>query len=969
MPTNIIIKTRMRSQKTITHWLSLCALMVASLGVTHKAYSQCTQYSVGGGGSICSGSSTTVTLSGFDAFTEYALYRDGTLVNQVLPTVGLSWTVSQSGTYTVKAINETCNELAMVGSAVVIVITNPQLTLSSTPATEACAGQTVSFQATGSTTYDWLVNGSEVTDDDHDSVFELTNPAAGSYTIRVVGLVCAQNPYTEHTIVVKPQVQGNFSPSGPSILCKDAPNSTFTVTLSEITGAVSVSSWTISPGTAGTIIGSGATVQVDWNGSYSGTVSVSASVAGCGNSSITGTRQVSVLAPRTTTLSGNDETCSNQPFVLTVNEPDLSTSVVYTIFKDGNEAHEFTHPVSTYNWNATGNGVYTLQASTKTCPADTIVGSVTVNQGGGSILGIITSPASGPFCEGTQIGFEASGGSNYHWYVDENEVVNGFPDLGQVPGTYTVRVDGINSCGIQHTQTSTIIVTDDVNVPPVIAGPALSCNLQSSYTVTADAPATYTWTITPTSAAISTTPSANALVVKWQAGFTGLVEVKVTAQGCSNSFDKMFQTTLAQQSQLSILSLDTVVCANTPLTFNASGGSSYQWTKLESGFTTYGNSPSMTFSEATTLRLSGLDSTCNLPTSTTITIEVDPRSVGGLALSSDNSKKYNVVNGPTYPVSILQGHVGNVVGWQYRANSVIWTDLASSATETAPSTPPLGGPGSFITLRAIVQSGVCPSVYSDEVTYSWADETNLNYIKVYTPQVPMSSYAEVQTNLGDPSKVVLVSSYFDGATREIQKVSRGLSPGGGDLVLPKEYDAGGNESKVYLPYSNGSGVGTFTFGATAAQLEFYSNPPPGVTGDSSPFSISVIEPSPLRRVVEQGAPGVTWQPNAGHAVGLEYRANAQGEVLRFRLSTAGKISILPGEDSFYTENTLTCTVTKDEDGHEVQEFKNFDGMVLCKKVQAPNGIFAQTYYIYDDLGNLTLVIQPEGVQEILNHLN
>jgi RHS repeat-associated protein len=76
----------------------------------------------------------------------------------------------------------------------------------------------------------------------------------------------------------------------------------------------------------------------------------------------------------------------------------------------------------------------------------------------------------------------------------------------------------------------------------------------------------------------------------------------------------------------------------------------------------------------------------------------------------------------------------------------------------------------------------------------------------------------------------------------------------------------------------------------------------------------------------------------------------------------------------YQAGTLYKNVTTDEQGKQVIEFKDKEGKVVLKKVQltaAPdNGSGSDhadwmcTYYIYDDLGNLRCVIQPEGVKAL-----
>jgi len=63
---------------------------------------------------------------------------------------------------------------------------------------------------------------------------------------------------------------------------------------------------------------------------------------------------------------------------------------------------------------------------------------------------------------------------------------------------------------------------------------------------------------------------------------------------------------------------------------------------------------------------------------------------------------------------------------------------------------------------------------------------------------------------------------------------------------------------------------------------------------------------------------------------------------------------------FYTAGTLYATTTTDENGFSSIEYKDKEGKVVCKKAQATptTGSYIATYYIYNDLNNLSYVIPP-----------
>jgi hypothetical protein len=103
---------------------------------------------------------------------------------------------------------------------------------------------------------------------------------------------------------------------------------------------------------------------------------------------------------------------------------------------------------------------------------------------------------------------------------------------------------------------------------------------------------------------------------------------------------------------------------------------------------------------------------------------------------------------------------------------------------------------------------------------------------------------------------------------------------------------------------------------------------------------------------------------------MEYLLNTTNEVLLFNYnSTTRKISLLPGSAAYYQPNTLSCKKTIDEHQNDILEFVDKEGRTVCKKVKASPGVYACTYYIYDDFGNLVVVIPPEGVKAALATLD
>jgi len=205
-------------------------------------------------------------------------------------------------------------------------------------------------------------------------------------------------------------------------------------------------------------------------------------------------------------------------------------------------------------------------------------------------------------------------------------------------------------------------------------------------------------------------------------------------------------------------------------------------------------------------------------------------------------------------------------------------------------------------------------------------------------------------------------NYVDGAGRAIQSVMLGGSPQGNDVITPIEYDDYGRVVKEYLPYVNEERKGVYTASAKTDQGDFYENAI-NIANDDFPYAQRVYESAPLNRVIEQGAPGAAWQPG-GATVEMAYHVNNSSD----NVKSFDVVSTNLVWKTNYDAGNLYKNVTTDEEDHQVIEFINKQGQTILKRVQAhENGAseeWADTYYVYDDYGNLIYVLPPEAVKAI-----
>jgi len=256
-----------------------------------------------------------------------------------------------------------------------------------------------------------------------------------------------------------------------------------------------------------------------------------------------------------------------------------------------------------------------------------------------------------------------------------------------------------------------------------------------------------------------------------------------------------------------------------------------------------------------------------------------------------------------------------------------------------------------------------------------AQDPTHNYIMTTT-------YKEARANefqqIPDADEAVVVLTYFDGLGRPKQRIDHKQSGDGDDLVTSFAYDGFGRQPLEFLPFDRGSATLNYIEDTGNAELlDFYADQEYGATGN--PWSEMIFEESFLNRVLEQAAPGNKWKKEDGHTIKFSYETNSNNEVHYYTVTLSSNGTPSLHYHQKYPKGQLYKTVTKTEnwqpsDGHKgtITEYKDKMGRIVLKRAyETPiDGLLTDppmaldTYYIYDDYGNLTFVLPPKLSHQI-----
>ena len=193
--------------------------------------------------------------------------------------------------------------------------------------------------------------------------------------------------------------------------------------------------------------------------------------------------------------------------------------------------------------------------------------------------------------------------------------------------------------------------------------------------------------------------------------------------------------------------------------------------------------------------------------------------------------------------------------------------------------------------------------------------------------------------------------YVDGLGRTKQVVGIAASPSGKDVVQTIEYDAFGRQAKDYLPIPQTGSLGSFYPSPLANANTVY--------GNERIYSEKIFESDISGQIKQVNPVGNSW---ASHPVKSETSANSAGDhVKKITITTSwayNATNYTLGYTTDYPANRLLKSIGTDADGNETIEFKNGVGktILLRKNDGTPQPV--DTYYVYDEFGNLAYVLPP-----------
>ncbi len=306
-----------------------------------------------GNTTICQGSSVSLNASTGIGYI-YEWYKDGNVING---STGSSYSASQSGSYTVKVINGSCN--ATSNATIVTVNPNPLALISPQSSTAFCQGGSVILNASTEVgnTYEWYKNGIIMNGFISSSY---TANQSGSYSVKVMNGAC--NTMSSVTLItVNPNPSAIITPQSNTTFCQGG-----SVILNASSGSGNSYEWYQD----GNIING--SIASSYSANQNGSYTVKITKGSCSTLSLATNVMVNPNPSALITPQGSTTFCQGGSVILNGSS---GIGYNYEWYKDGN----IINGAITNFYTANQSGSYTVKVIDGSCYKVSSVTSVTVN--------------------------------------------------------------------------------------------------------------------------------------------------------------------------------------------------------------------------------------------------------------------------------------------------------------------------------------------------------------------------------------------------------------------------------------------------------------------------------------------------------------------------------------------------------------------------------------------------------------
>jgi hypothetical protein len=457
-----------------------------------------------------------------------------------------TYTATGAGNYTVVVSNT--NGCSGTSAATTVTIApNPTPTITAGGPTTLCTGGTVVLTASAGTSYQWKLNGVNISGATSPS---FTATSTGNYTVVVSNGNGCSGTSAQTTVTISPNPTPTITASGSTSICTGG-----SVVLTSSTG--STYQWKLN----------GININGATSPSYTATSAGNYTVVVSNTNGCSGTSDQTIvtLSPNPTptiTASGSTSICTGGSVVLTA-----STGSTYQWKLNGVNINGAI--ASTYTASTAGN--YTVVVSNVNgCTGTSAIVAITVVN---TPAPFITVSGSTTICTGGSITLISSTGSSYQWLLNGVAIpaATNSSFIATSAGNYSVSL--VNSTGCTVTSPELTITVNPIPSPTITANGSSTICPGTTVTLSTTAASSYQWKLNGGNIAGATSSS-------YTASVAGVYTVTVTnSTGCSGTSGAV-NVTLAPAPNVSIsTSGNTVLCPGSSVQIQATGtsGCTYQW--------------------------------------------------------------------------------------------------------------------------------------------------------------------------------------------------------------------------------------------------------------------------------------------------------------------------------------------------------------------------------------------------------